>query len=48
MFADDTAIYRSGRNAKEIEQKLNINLEKMSHWIITNGLALNFKKTKFI
>ena len=45
MFADDTAIYYSGTNMKEIEKKLNADLAGISIWIKANGLALNVKKT---
>ena len=48
MFADVTAIYCSGKNTSEIEKKFNIDFENISHWIASNGLALNVKKTEFI
>ena len=48
MFADDTAIYYSGTNIKEIEEKFEVDLAKISIFIKTNGLALNVKKTEFI
>ena len=48
LFADDTAIYYSGTSIKEIEEKFDVDLAKISIFIKTNGLALNVKKTEFM
>lgn len=48
MFADDTAIYCSGTDAKEIEGKLNSELARISNLIQANGLAINVTKTEFM
>ena len=48
MFADDTAIYYSASNNKEIEDVLNADLANPSLWIQSNGLALNIKKTEYM
>lgn len=40
MFADDAAIRCSGKNVKEIERKLNSDVDKISNWINANNLCI--------
>ena len=45
LFADDTAIFLSRNNIKDLEETLNQELVKVSHWLIANKLSLNVKKS---
>ena len=46
LYADDTAIFVSGKNIEDIQGKLNSDLERISAWLYANKLALNAKKPK--
>ena len=48
MFADDTNVTIEGKSVVEIENKLNIDLEKMHQWFLANKLTLNKGKTKYM
>ena len=44
LFADDTNLLLNNKNP---ESNLNIELEKVSHWLSGNKLSLNIEKNKF-
>ena len=44
LFADDTNLFLSDNNVQSLEFKLNIELEKVSHWLSANKMSLNIKK----
>ena len=46
LYADDTAIFLSGKNIEDIQEKLNSDLERISAWLYANKLTLNANKTK--
>ena len=46
MYADDTVIYRSGTNLKQIKKALQEDLEQVVTWMEINRLVLNKEKTK--
>lgn len=48
MFADDTVIFTGDRDVKEVERKLNTELENVVRWLGKNALKLNTTKTKFM
>lgn len=48
FFADDTAIYISGKNINEIIWKLNSDLKNVSNWLNINKLKINVEKTVYI
>ena len=48
LFADDTIIYVSGRDASEIERMLNYDLNNIGKWLDGNSMKLNTTKTKFM
>ena len=48
MFADDTNLFLSGKNIKDIETRINDELELMTEWFRANLLSLNVSKTSFI
>ena len=48
MFADDTNLFLSGKNIKDIETRLNDELKLMTEWFRANLLSLNVSKTSFI
>ena len=48
LYADDTNILLSDKSPITLIEKLNSELEKVSHWIKCNKLVLNIAKTKYI
>jgi hypothetical protein len=46
--ADDTSILISGPDIQEFQCKSLIALDSMNKWCMTNGLALDLKKTKIM
>ena len=47
MFADDTNLFLSHKNVKEMFKLMNEELEKFNIWFKANKLSLNTDKTKF-
>ena len=47
MFADDTNLFFSHKNIKELFQTVNSELEKVFQWFNANKLSLNKDKTKY-
>ena len=48
LFADDTNLTASGASASEIQDILEIELNKVHTWLLANKLTLNVKKTEYI
>ena len=48
LFADDTNIFLSGDDAKEINNTLSIELDKLNSWFAVNKLSLNVSKTNYM
>ena len=48
LFADDTNLTVSGVTATEIQDNLEIELNKVHMWLLANKLTLNAKKTEFM
>ena len=48
LFADDTNIYSSGFDLKELCVNINKELEKLNEWFALNKLSLNVSKTNFM
>ena len=48
MFADDTALFFTGKDSIEIERNLNADLKLISQWLENNGLVINPTKTEFM
>ena len=46
LYADDTAIFVSGKIIEDIQGKLNSDPERISAWLYANKLTLNAKKPK--
>ena len=44
LFADDTNIFMSGKDTRELEIKMNDELIAISKWLKVNKLSLNVKK----
>ena len=42
MYADDTSITIAENTIREIETKLNSELDKVHTWLVANKLAVNF------
>ena len=47
MFADDTNLFSSHSNIKELFNNVNLELDKISLWFKANKLSLNEGKTKY-
>ena len=48
LFADDTSILFADKNLDVIERLVNSQLEKVSEWLLANGLSLNVSKSNFL
>jgi hypothetical protein len=48
MFADDTALFITGKDSAQIERSLNIDLKLITQWLDDNGLVINPTKTEFM
>ena len=48
LYADDTVIYVSAKDAATLESRLNIDLQSISKWFFDNLLTLNENKCKFV
>ena len=48
LFTDDTNIFLSNKNLKSLENTMNIELNKVYQWLISNKLTLNLKKSNFV
>jgi hypothetical protein len=46
LFADDTVLFKEGDDYNEIVQMMNNEIDVLSDWLNSNGLALNESKTK--
>ena len=47
MFADDTNLFYSHHNIKQLFTAVNKELQKLGDWLTSNKLSLNIKKTKY-
>ena len=47
LFADNTSIFFSDKNADNLENITNYELQNFSDWLIANKLTLNFSKSIF-
>ena len=48
IFADDTNIFYSSKNLKELQSTVNKELENLVCWIKANKLSLNVTKTNYM
>lgn len=48
LFADDTNIFFSSSDPKELERTINAELIKVKNWCNVNKLSINFTKTNFM
>ena len=48
MFADDTNLSCAGETSTDIEYKINIDLDNIRKWRISNKLTLDTKKTEYM
>ena len=46
LYADDTVIYYSNKNASTVESTLNEEVNRIASWMSSNHLTLNLKKGK--
>ena len=46
LYADDTVIYCSGNTFEEVNEKLQLGINKFTSWCSKNALTINIKKTK--
>ena len=48
LFADDTSVFFSHENLNNLEEIVNVELTKVSDWLIANKLTLNTTKSNFM
>ena len=48
LFADDTILFYSSKNIAETENILNMEIVKVTDWLVSNKLSLNFKKPCYL
>ena len=48
LYADDTVVYKTGRNIDEVTRQLQEDLVNLSKWCKCNKLTVNIKKTKYV
>ena len=48
LFADDTNIYFEHESLNKLEKIINLELKKLSNWLIINRLSLNISKTNHL
>ena len=48
LFADDTCIFHSSKDATTLQRDLNTSLENFSNWLKANKLTLNVKKSNLL
>ena len=48
LFADDTNLLYTNKNLKLLEEIVNVELSKVSNWLLANKLTLNVKKSNFV
>ena len=48
LFADDTCIFHSSKDATTLQRDLNTSLENVSNWLKANKLTLNVKKSNLL
>ena len=48
MFADDTCLFYSNKDYKQLEIDINKALENIANWLKANKLTLNVKKSNLI
>ena len=48
LFADDTNIFKSGRNMHELSKEISGEMNKLNVWFNVNKLSLNVSKTHFM
>ena len=48
LFSDDTSIFYSHKDLRNVEMTLNNELIKVSEWFIANKLTLNVSKSNFV
>ena len=48
LFEDDTAIYSTDSNPTVLGERVEKDLDRVSHWINSNGLRLNVEKTQLM
>ena len=48
LFADDTCLFCTADNYKQLEDKANETLQKCHNWLLRNRLTINIDKTHFL
>ena len=48
LFADDTCIFHSNKNYRNLEDEINTSLENITNWLKANKLMINVKNSNLI
>ena len=47
MYADDTNLFLTHKDIRYLFETTNLQLVKISQWVVSNKLSLNVSKTKY-
>ena len=47
MYADDTNLFLTHKDIRYLFETTNLQLEKISQWVVSKKLSLNVSKTKY-
>ena len=48
MYADDSVIYLSGKDTKDVIDSINIQIQNITQWLLANKLTLNIPKSHYM
>ena len=48
LFADDTNLTTAGKSVEDIQNNLNVDLQKVHRWLLANKLTINTEKTEYM
>ena len=48
LIADNTNLTTAGKSVEDIQNNLNVDLEKVHRWLLANKLTINTEKTEYM
>jgi transposase-like protein len=48
LFADDTSVIITNTDAQEFKHNIDVVLQEITNWFLSNVLTLNYNKTQFL
>ena len=46
LYADDAVVYCADKSCENIESQLNIDIDQVAQWLVSNKLVVNLERTK--